>query len=67
MPMITKAFEVFDSRNQKTLKYTPFKVYWRVTETTRNSHSTYSIQNEEAQDAYNYFSSHWMDYDLTYL
>lgn len=63
-----KSFKVVDSSQHKIIKFNPISDFsWRVVTQQHKSTSIQYMTNEEVKKSYDYFSSHWMDYDLQYI
>ena len=56
------------SSKQEIITFNRLNNYsWRMVQTKNNSTATKVMTNEEVEDSYKYFSSHWMDYDVKYI
>lgn len=64
---MTNYFQVKDNQNQRVIDFTPISDdIWKVVTKTNNSTSMLTMSNEQVEQSYNYFTSHWIDYDINF-
>lgn len=64
---MNKPFQVIDNQTLKTIDFMPqSNDVWSVITKTNNSTIKSIMNNEQVESSYNYFSSHWIDYDINF-